>query len=260
MMSVTGEFYQYLNGELVKFDHALSDPLSVADSWLVSNGMVRAFERHAKRFSGSISDPISQQQMPEFLNQVKELTPLNGDWFPRIEYRETQLPGQRLFLRMREAPLRTATCSLYTHQDQDTREQPFIKGPDLSLCQKFRRLANLRGADEAVLVSKEGYIADGALSAILWWEGDVLVGPDDSTNWLPSITRELVFELARQGGYKTATRAAKPNELEDLEVWSLSALQGIRGVTGWGDIDLGQHRFLAPFRKRLELLSASIKN
>jgi branched-subunit amino acid aminotransferase/4-amino-4-deoxychorismate lyase len=94
----------------------------------------------------------------------------------------------------------------------------------------------------------------------LWWEDELLLGPDDSTNWLPSITRELVFELARQGGYKTATRAAKPEELSGLEVWSLSSLQGIRGVTSWGDMALGQHRFLTPFRKRLELLSAPIRN
>lgn len=257
-MSVTGEFFQYQNGALVKFEHALSDPLSVADSWVATGGQVRALDRHLARFSGSISDLETQKQLPGFFEQVVKRIDIPGDWFPRIEYRAHQPLGNRLFLRMREAPERSQTCSFYSHQDLDTRENPFIKGPDLSLCQQFRRLANLRGADEAVLLSEEGFIADGALSSILWWEDEVLVGPDDSTNWLPSITRSLVFELARQGGYKTVARAARPEELAGLEVWSLSSLQGIRGVSNWEDMQLGRHRFLAPFRKRLELLSAPI--
>jgi branched-subunit amino acid aminotransferase/4-amino-4-deoxychorismate lyase len=116
----------------------------------------------------------------------------------------------------------------------------------------------LHGADEAVILDKDGAISDGALSSIVWWEKDVLFGPDDSTPWLPSITRELVFEIAEQAGYQTSQRRAKPDELAGCEVWSLSALQGIRGVTSWGEIPLAEHHLLSPFRKRLGLLATPL--
>jgi branched-subunit amino acid aminotransferase/4-amino-4-deoxychorismate lyase len=109
-----------------------------------------------------------------------------------------------------------------------------------------------------VFLSDSGHIADGALSAIVWWRGEVLYGPDETTNWLPSITRDLVFELANQAGYQTATERAKPAELAGCEVWSLSSLQGIRYVTAWGDIDVSPPRFAGSFAKRLELMAEHI--
>jgi hypothetical protein len=38
----------------------------------------------------------------------------------------------------------------------------------------------------------------------------------------------------------------------------LSALQGIRGVTSWGEIPLAEHHLLSPFRKRLGLLATPL--
>jgi branched-subunit amino acid aminotransferase/4-amino-4-deoxychorismate lyase len=125
------------------------------------------------------------------------------------------------------------------------------------VCQKLRRKANLHGADEAVILDASGNVADGALSSIVWWRDDVLCGPDDSTDWLPSITRELVFEMANQAGFKTAFVNSRPEDLAGCEVWSLSALQGIRGVTHWQNIPLSNLNRLGSFRKRLALLTNS---
>lgn len=257
-MSVSGDFFQFRSGELSRVDIALSDSLTVADSWLVSSGQTRALNRHLQRFAASIEDEKTQKQLPAFFAALVEQTPLEGDWFPRIEFRSSQAEGERLFLRMRPAPQRTETCSLWTSDKPDPRVEFKIKGPDLSSCQALRRAANLHGADEAVILSEAGMIADGALSAILWWEDDTLCAPDSTTAWLPSITRELVFEIAGQAGYKTLEKSAVPQQLQGCEVWSLSALQGIRGVTEWGELGLGELRMLRPFRKRLALLSESM--
>lgn len=254
-MSVTGEFFQFRAGELVPVDIALADNLTVADSFLVSVGMVRALERHLKRFSDSISDEKTQKQLPEFFRQFLALIPDSEDWFPRLEYRAAQPAGERLFVRMRPAPERTQTVSLWTLDEDDPRENPRVKGPDLSVCQRLRRKANLFGADEAVIVDGAGVISDGALSSIVWWRDGVLYGPDDTTNWLPSITRSLVFEIAKQAGYQTDQERCNPEQLEDCEVWSLSALQGIRGVTSWDGIPIGPLRLHSPFQKRLQLLA-----
>ena len=257
-MSVSGDFFQFRSGELTKVDIALTDLLTVADSWLVSNGQVRALDRHLPRFSKSIADEKTQKQLPAFFASLIATTPREGDWFPSIEYRRSQPEGERLFLRMRPAPERTETCTLWTLDKPDPRTDFHTKGPDLSSCQALRRAANLHGADEAVILSNEGKIADGALSSIVWWQDEVLYAPDATTDWLPSITRELVFEIAGQAGYETKETSAAPEELAGCEVWSLSALQGIRGVTSWGDTLLGELKMQRPFSKRLALLNQNL--
>lgn len=253
-MSVNGDFFRFVDDELVPVDIALADPLTVADSWCVLDGSARALGKHFQRFADSISDPNCRKQLPTFFQQVISTIPSEGDWFPRIEYRAERPEGERLFLRLRPAPERTETCTLWTYDKQDPRQLPTIKGPDLSVCQSLRRAANLHGADEAVLLDAHGFISDGALSAIVWWQGETLCAPDDQTPWLPSITRELVFNIASQAGYQTKTLKAKPEELHGAEIWSLSALQGIRGVTAWKGVSIGELKLLNPFRKRLKML------
>jgi branched-subunit amino acid aminotransferase/4-amino-4-deoxychorismate lyase len=258
-MSVIGDFFRYSQNALQPVDIALAEPIAVADSWLVTNHNSRALGRHLKRFSNSITDEVTEGQLEGFFEAVISQVPEHGDWFPRLEYRSDQPLGERLFLRMRPAPERTETCTLWTYDQSDPRLNPAIKGPDLSTCQKLRRVANLHGADEAVLLDEKGVVSDGALSSIVWWHDDILCGPDDSTAWLPSITRELVFELASQAGYETQLVAETPEDLEGSEVWSLSALQGIRGVTSWNGVDVGPLRLLKPFRKRLAMLFEPIQ-
>ena len=257
-VSVAGDFFQFRDGELRRVDATLSESLTVADSFLVRSGRVRALERHLARFQSSIQDEQIQAELPAFFEALKAIIPLGGDWFPRMEYRDQLPEGERLVFRIREAPERTESLTLWTSDEPDPRKQYRIKGPDLSIGQQIRRRANLSGADEAVLLSDSGHIADGALSAIVWWRGEVLCGPDESTNWLPSITRDLVFELANQAGYQTMTERARPSDLAGCEVWSLSSLQGIRYATAWGEMELAQPRFASSFAKRLELLAQPV--
>lgn len=257
-MSVAGDFYQFRDGELRRVDATLSESLTVADSFLVRSGRVRALERHFARFESSIQDRETQAELATFFESLKAIIPLEGDWFPRLEYRDQLPAGQRLVFRLREAPERTESVTLWTFDEPDPRKQPLIKGPDLSIGQQIRRRANLRGADEAVLLSDSGHVADGALSAIVWWRDDVLYGPDQTTNWLPSITRDLVFELANQAGHKTDTERVTPGDLAGCEVWSLSSLQGIRFASAWDGVELAAPRFAGSFGKRLDLLTQPI--
>lgn len=257
-MSVAGDFYQFRDGEFHHVEDTLSETLTVADSFLVENGRVRAIERHFHRFAKSISNPEVTEDLEVFFTAVITQLPRSGSWFPRLEYRADLSKGEQLVLRIREAPERTETVSLWSSDEPDPRRQPKVKGPDLSACQRLRRAANLRGADEAVILDSSGYIADGALSAIVWWDENVLCAPDDSTDWLPSITRELVFELARDAGYQTMETKAKPADLAGCEVWSLSSLQGIRAVTHWDGVAVAQPKHALSFRKRLGLLATDL--
>lgn len=256
-MSVNGDFFRFQQGELAPVTDTLSDSLSVADSFLLENGNVRGFEKHFSRFAGSVK-AIADEDLAGFRSAVLKLLPRTSAWFPRLEYRAGQSAESRLGLRLRPAPERSATLTLWTCNESDRRENFAVKGPDLSLCQQYRRQANLHGADEAVLLSTDGFIADGALSSIVWLRNQTLFVPDDSTNWLPSITREYVIDLARQAGFGVEQTRATPADLAGAEVWSLSALQGIRGVVGWQGVEIEYPRLHLPFRKRLGLLAQAL--
>jgi branched-subunit amino acid aminotransferase/4-amino-4-deoxychorismate lyase len=259
-MSVTGEFWSYSSEHLVPLPNAPEHELSVADSFLVQEGMVRSLDAHFQRFQKSVSDEVTISQLPGFFAAVRELLPLAGNWFPRIEYRQGAAIGERLFLQNRSAPELTETAKLWTFPDPDPRVAPKVKGPDLALGMQLRRTANLHGADEAVLLSPEGFIADGALSSIMWWRDGVLYAPDDSTNWLPSVTREEAFELALQAGFEIGEERMKPADLAGAEVWNVSSTQGIRGVIKWGEIPIAQPKLYHSFRKRLFLLFTPLRN
>lgn len=259
-MSVEGDFLVFDSGELIKFDKTDKTSLTVADSWLVENGRVRSLDKHFQRFQNWVlgEADFDQKTLDSFFESVRSSMPKTGHWFPRIEFRKDSLIGQRLFLRIREAPERTEFLDLWTYPEPDPREKPFVKGPDLSLCQQLRRKANLHGADEAVLLDDQGFIADGSLSSILWWRDGRLCGPDESTDWLESITRHELFELAAQAGFETVSERCKPSDLQGLEIWSASSLQGVRGVKNWAGINVGPTKKLKSFRKRLQLLSSDV--
>jgi branched-subunit amino acid aminotransferase/4-amino-4-deoxychorismate lyase len=258
-MSVTGDFWSYSSERLVPLDRAPDFELSVADSFLLHKGSVRSLAAHFARFEASITDEVSISQLPGFFGAVRNSLPLEGDWFPRIEYRASAPVGERLFLQVRNAPEQTETATLWSNPDPDPRVNPKVKGPDLAIGMQLRRTANLHGADEAVLLDSNGFIADGALSAIMWWRDGVLMGPDENTNWLPSVTREEAQNLAIQAGFEIGEEKCKPEDLVGLEVWNLSSTQGIRGVTKWGDIPIAAPKLFHSFRKRHTLIYAPVR-
>jgi branched-subunit amino acid aminotransferase/4-amino-4-deoxychorismate lyase len=152
------------------------------------------------------------------------------------------------------------SVSLWTYPEPDPRNTPQVKGPDLSLCQQLRRHANMNGADEAVITNSKGFVAEGALSALVWWRGDVLCSSDEKTNWLPSITRQEVFSIAEQMGFATKVENVKPEELAKLPIWALSSLNGIMPVRSWVGVasELPESVNLDAFLKRLKLLSTQL--
>jgi branched-subunit amino acid aminotransferase/4-amino-4-deoxychorismate lyase len=262
-MSVLGDFYRLESGELKPvIDSSLEVQLKVADSWLVDEGRVRSLRAHFDRFGSWVlnEDPKQQEYLAGYFAEVRRLLPRIGRWFPRMEYHAEQTTNQRLYLRLREAPARIDSVSLWTYPEPDPRHYPQVKGPDLSLCQQIRRHANMNGADEAVITDSKGFVAEGALSALVWWRGDVLCSSDDHTNWLPSITRHEVFSIADQMGFETRVEKVKPAELAKLPIWALSSLNGIMPVSSWVGVsgELPESVNLDAFSKRLKLLGTQL--
>lgn len=264
-MSEFGQFFVFENGSLISaldshLEAGTDAKLAAADSWLIEDGRARNMPKHFERFADWVGElaPELFTDIETFFDEVVAKIPREGRWFPRIELHTSD--EVHLRLRLREAPAKTDSVVLWTYAEADVRENPRIKGPDLAYGMQLRRAAQLRGADEAVILSNDGFVAEGALSSLVWWRGDVLCSSSDEIPWLPSVTRDEVFAIAEQMGLQTRTEKIKPADLVGLEVWCLSSLQGIRLAESWIDLGgpLGPARHLDAFNKRMRMLTTSI--
>ncbi|WP_277959326.1 aminotransferase class IV [Frigoribacterium faeni] len=240
-----------------------ADPhLLVADSWLVDDGSVLALDVHRDRFAGSVAEVPGAPDADEvsaFWTAALAVLPRTGAWFPRVELvaGDGAEDGDRarLRLRLRSAPPRHRSVVLAT-ADRDPRTRPTVKGPDLAALGSLVSEARSRGADEAVLLSPEGHVVEGAWSSIVWWRGDALCLPSDDLARLPGVTVRSLTTLAAVLGVDVLHDRTRPDELDGFEVWSLGALHGIRIVTGWidGPAPAEEPGRLALWRGRLDRL------
>ena len=250
---MTETVYVFDGYSLQAVDH-FDQPLQVADSFLINEGRVRSLHKHKERFVSSVQR-FSNLDVSLFWDCAMELLPRTGSALPRLE-----LADGTLALRIREVFEFKPSVRLWTSDEPDPRVDPSVKGPDLAYGAMLRRKSNLHGADEAVIVNSDGFVVEGALSSLLWWREDVLCAPDESTRWLPSVTRSDLFDLADQAGYGTKFEQVKPEDLIGLELWTVSAFTGIRPVTDWVNLGgpVGPQKHLESFQRRLKLLSSEL--
>ncbi|MBW3609567.1 MAG: aminotransferase class IV [Actinobacteria bacterium] len=204
--------------------------LLVADSWLVDEGYERAAGAHWARFAGSCAQlGVERAQLLRFEAAARAALPSQGRWFPRVE-----LTADGLALRLRRATRVGGSdqARVIVGPRGDPRRHPRRKGPDLELLARLRAQAHEQGADELLLCGDDGALLEGALSSLLWWEGEALcTTPDEHA--LPGVTRALLLARARERGVELRVRAPLPEELERCETWLTSALHGIRVVSAW---------------------------
>jgi branched-subunit amino acid aminotransferase/4-amino-4-deoxychorismate lyase len=209
--------------------------IAAADSWLVTDGTALALDLHRTRFMTSIPRGRYLQLDPgAFWDAAMATIPRTGDWFPRVELR-TQLVQPQLLFRLREAPARSRSIVLATHPGHDPRRVPRVKGPDLEAMVRLRTSVQTKGAGDAVLLTPDGFIADGSTTCLAWWRGDALAIPDDAIERIDSVTLRSVLALATATGVDILRESAKPEDLDGCEVWALNALHGIRIATSWVD-------------------------
>jgi branched-subunit amino acid aminotransferase/4-amino-4-deoxychorismate lyase len=204
--------------------------LLAADSWLVADGRARAVERHWARFAATCREQgIAPDDLAAFRAEVERALPARGRWFPRVELRA----DGELALALRPAPPREPTVVAWVADVPDPRVAPRRKGPDLERLGALRERAATHGAGEAVLADADGRLLEGAYTSLLWWEGETLWAVPDDAPILPGITRQLLIELACERDAPVAHRRPRVHELAGHETWLVSALHGIRAVTGW---------------------------
>ena len=207
--------------------------VAVADSWLVTDGTVLALEVHHSRFLAGITGEHPRLDPAGFWDAVLAQIPRTGDWFPRVEL---QLRDGAPSWCSACAPPRTHEGGAAGHHRRGgPANLPLVKGPDTAALLRLRTEAQGRGADEAVILSPEGFVIEGAYSSLLWWRGEFLCAPSLDLDRVDSVTARSVIALATALGTDVHYESVTPRELDGLEIWALNALQGIRIVTAWID-------------------------
>lgn len=257
------------SGELVLLEDGDVTPtrLLAADSWLVVDGAVRALDLHRRRFreavTGAARAEAASEGIDRFWNAAMEATPSTGSWFPRVEARRVR--GEiELQLRMRPAPPIRRSLVLAT-AESDPRRHPRTKGPDLEAMLRMRTRARDRDADEEVILTADGAIAEGSTSCLVWWRPapggrDILGLPADDIPRIDSVTVRAVQALAAAMGVQVRGERARPDQLEGCEVWALNALHGARIVTRWvdGPLTAEEPGRLGSWQARLDALRRPI--
>lgn len=226
--------------------------IAAADSWLVTDGMMLAFELHRQRFEDALAgldirlddaagpddaaalSDAAGLDLAAFWAAVIAAIPPTGDWFPRAELQRIG-DDRSLLFRLRNSPERTRSVRLATHRGADPRSSPTIKGPATAELLLARTDAQRNGADDAVILSEDGYVVETTSSALLWWRGEILCAPAIELERVDSVTARSVLTLATALGIDVYYEAVTPAELDAVELWALNALQGIRIVTEWID-------------------------
>lgn len=226
-------FLAWHEGELRPVDGAPAGAVLAADSWLVDEGRVRGYDRHWARFAGWCEDlRVDPAQLSAFRAAATAALPRTGRWFPRVDLLGSAGGAARLLLRLRPAQPPVLQARARLGEPGDPRRHPRVKGPDLPLLLALRADAVAAGAGELVLRDASGRLLEGALSSLLWWEGEALcAAPDGRT--LPSITRALLLEIARERGVEVRRRSPRPGDLAGCEAWLANAAHGICVVGAW---------------------------
>jgi len=210
-------------------------PPVVADSWLVNDGATRALELHRARFDAScLARGVPVHRLGVFWAELVRSLPAAGRWFPRAELSAS---GD-LHLRVRPAPPLGTRVTVWPYPSPDPRTDPRTKGPDIALLAQVRGQAAARGADEALLLSPDGFVLEGTTTSLLWWDGETLCLPGTGLPLLPGITSQVIVRLADAEGIRVSHRQARLADLDGRETWMVNALHGLRPVTGWSGVSL----------------------
>ncbi|AWR21243.1 aminotransferase class IV [Aurantimicrobium photophilum] len=247
--------FRWNGSELVDVTGAPEIPLYVADSFLLNDGKVVAYQRHLDRFAASAEFQGLVRPLDDFLSAVTASLPRTGKLFPRIDLTER---GE-LELHIRPAPELHETIVLAT-ASLDPRVEPTIKGPDIPALNALRAEAQTQGADDAVILDAQGRVVDGSTTCLIWFtEGGLHLPPAEALR-VNSVSVAVVRELAAQGGFSVSETWATPADLEGVELYAVNALHGIRSAVSWVNgpsLSVNEER-LAHWRQQYDLLAEEL--
>lgn len=80
-----------------------------------------------------------------------------------------------------------------------------------------RSEADALGANEALLINTNGHVVEASGSNLFWIQRQRICTPSIGAGILPGVTREVVFEIARNLGYEIVEAEIAPPQLKEAE-------------------------------------------
>jgi branched-chain amino acid aminotransferase len=100
--------------------------------------------------------------------------------------------------------------------------------------------ANRAGYDEAILLTAEGYVADGSGENVFAVRDGTIYTPDLSTSILPGITRDSVIQIAQDLGYSVIEKSLIRSDLYLAdEVFMTGTAAEVTPIRSVDDIEIG---------------------
>ena len=187
----------------------------------VREGRIPLLERHLARLARSLQAlelPSSDESVAALVTPFAAL----GDAVLRVEVRDG-----RASVTVRERPLLDPPVVITASEPH--RAYPH-KITERDCFEDAQREAEVAEADDALLLTPDGFVAEGTAWNVFWWDGDRLLTPRLELGILPGIARARVLELVprvQEGRYPRAALAGK----------SLFLTNAVRGVVPVADID-----------------------
>jgi branched-subunit amino acid aminotransferase/4-amino-4-deoxychorismate lyase len=187
----------------------------------VREGRIPCLERHLARLERSLRElglPSPSESVATLVTPFAAL----GDAVLRVEVRDG-----RASVTVRERPLLdspvviTASEPHRAYPHKITARDCFVDA---------LREAEVAEADDALLLTHDGLVAEGTAWNVFWWDGDWLHTPTLAVGILPGIARARVLELVprvQQGRYPRAALAGK----------SVFFTNAVRGVVSIAELD-----------------------
>ncbi len=226
---INGDFFPEEEARVSVFDRGFLYGDGVFETMRAYNGTIFRLEDHMKRLeaaAGIMSIPIDLKTIELALHETLSRNQLNdailrltitrgqGSWgldFPAdinptmvvLARPFTGYPGQEDGINIVIADTRkTANDSL----NSSLKSLNFLNNIFA------RREASSQGFKEAVMLNKDGFVAEGSVSNIFWVSENILYTPALDVGILPGVTRKVVLELAdkesipyEEGYYKPET-------------------------------------------------------
>ena len=224
----------------------------------VYNRKLFAFPEHLQRLKNSlqavsIQNPLTDAEWLEILNTLIARHPWTDQYIYLQVTRGIQMQRDHM-----PAECLTPTLYAYTNPLKAVSDSILENGITAITLEDIRWLncdikaitllpnimmklaAKARNADDAILVSKEGFITEGTASNCFIVKDGTLITPPNSHSILPGVTRLVIERIAKAHGITMLEQAISLSELENAdEVWLSSSTKEALPITRLNDLAVG---------------------
>lgn len=248
----------YLNGEYLPIEKA---QISTQDrGFLFGDGVyevipvyqkhIFTFEAHLARLkqslkATSILNPLEDEIWHKVLQKLVDLHPWQNQFLYLQVTRGVQMHRDHL-----PADCLTPTLYAYSNELKPVSEnikqngikvitledirwlQCDIKAITLLPTVMMKMTARNQGADDAILVGRDGLVSEGTASNVFMVKNGQLITPTKSQHILPGITRSVIEKIAQQQKIPLIEKAITPDDLTEAEeIWLSSSTKDAIPVT-----------------------------